>query len=125
MARVWRLRPRGEFEQVRQNGQAWPHRLFILIVQTRTDEPARPVRVGVAAGKRLGSAVERNRLKRKIRAALQQVYMNIADNTDLIVIARAPMSNASVIEIAAALTEQLQRAQVWRITTEPIRDEAV
>lgn len=125
MARVWRLRPRGEFEQVRQNGQAWPHRFFILIVQARTGEPVRPVRVGVAVGKRLGSAVSRNRLKRKIRAALQEVYIHIADNTDLIVIARAPITNASVIEIIVALTEQLQRAHVWRMTTDPSQDEAV
>ncbi len=117
MARVWRLRPRGEFERVRQNGGAWPHRFFILIVQprvARTDEPIQPARVGVAAGKRLGHAVVRNRIKRKLRAALQQVYANIVDNVDLIVIARAPIADASVVEIAAALTEQLQRARAWR-----------
>ncbi len=114
MARLWRLRPRGEFERVRQNGRAWSHRFFILIVQPCVDEPARPARVGVAAGKRLGQAVFRNRIKRKIRAAVQQVYLNIADNTDLIVIARAPIADASVSEITAAFAEQLQRAQVWR-----------
>lgn len=114
MARVWRLQQRGEFERVRQNGRAWPHRFFILIVQPRVVEPAGPARVGVAAGKRLGSAVLRNRIKRKIRAATQQVYLNIVDNVDLIVIARAPIADASVAELAAALTTQLQRAQIWR-----------
>ncbi len=114
MARVWRLRQRGEFERVRQNGQAWPHRFFILIVQPRAVEPDGPARIGVAAGKRLGSAVLRNRIKRKIRAATQQVYSNITDNVDLIVIARAPIVEASVTEIATALTGQLQRAQIWR-----------
>ncbi len=119
MARVWRLRPRGEFERVRRNGRAWPHRFFILIVQPRAAEPARPARVGVAAGKRLGPAVLRNRFKRKLRAAILQVYVNIADNVDLVVIARAPLADASVAEIAAALAEQLQRAQVWRKPSEP------
>jgi len=119
MARVWRLRQRGEFERVRQNGRAWPHRFFILIVQPRAVGPAGPARIGVAAGKRLGSAVLRNRIKRKIRAATQQVYMNIADNVDLIVIARAPIADASVAELAAALTTQLQRAQVWRDAHRP------
>ncbi len=114
MVRVWRLRQRGEFERVRQNGRAWPHRFFILIVQPRSAEPAGPARVAVAAGKRLGSAVLRNRIKRKIRAALQQVYVNIADDVDLIVIARTPSADASVAEIAAALTGQLQHAQLWR-----------
>ena len=116
------MRPRGEFEQVHKNGRAWPHRFFVLIVQSRPEAPIQPARVGVAAGKRLGPAVLRNRLKRKIRAALQQVYVNIADNTDVIVIARAPIADATVAEVAKALTEQLQRAQVWRATVTPSRD---
>src|SRR5512136_1348538 len=114
MARVWRLRPRGEFERVRQNGRSWPHRYFVLIVQPRAAEREGPPRIGVAAGKRLGDAVLRNRIKRKIRAAVWQVYPNIINGIDLIVIARAPIGAASISNIATALAEVLQHAQVWR-----------
>ena len=64
MARVWRLRPRGEFERIRQNGRSWPHRFFVLIVLAHPDRPEVPPRIGVAAGKKLGNAVTRNRFKR-------------------------------------------------------------
>ena len=114
MARVWRLRLRGEFERVRQNGRSWPHRFFVLIVLPQADRPEALPRIGVAAGKRLGGAVTRNRFKRKLREAVRQVYPNIQSGVDMILIARAPSAEASVAQITAALTETLQRAKVWQ-----------
>ena len=114
MARVWRLRPRGEFERIRQNGRSWPHRFFVLIVLPQPDRLEAPPRIGVAAGKKLGDAVTRNHFKRKLREAVRQVYPSISSNVDMILIARAPIAEASVAQVAAALTETLQRAGVWR-----------
>jgi ribonuclease P protein component len=110
------LRPRGEFERIRQNGRSWPHRFFVLIVMPRTDQREAPPRIAVAAGKKLGNAVARNRFKRKLREAVRQVYPGIHPGVDLILIARAPIAEASVAQIAAALTETLQRANIWHGT---------
>lgn len=41
--------------------------------------------MGLVVGKRVGSAVDRNRVKRRLRHALRQV--DIEDGTDLVVIA--------------------------------------
>ncbi len=116
MARVWRLRPRGEFERIRQNGRAWPHRFFVLIVLPCAERCEKAPRVGVAAGKKLGSAVRRNRYKRQLREAIRQIYPNIQRGADIILIARAPMAEATVVQLVAALTEMLQRAKVWQST---------
>ena len=113
MARVWRLRPHGEFERVHRGGHRWPHRLLGVIAQARDNAPHGQARIAVAAGRKLGKAVVRNRLKRRMRAAIQQVYSHLRPDIDLIVIARAPMIDAGVADIAAALTEVLQRAQLW------------
>ncbi len=115
--RVWRLRPAGEFEHVRKNGRSWPNRLLVIIIQPRTAAPDDPPRIAIAAGKRLGGAVVRNRIKRKLREAIRQVYPNIAPGLDLIVMARAPIVDESVSSIAAAVTEVLQRAKVWRASS--------
>jgi ribonuclease P protein component len=114
MTRVWRLRPRGEFERIRQNGRAWPHRFFILIVLPQPDRPTAPPRIGIAAGKKLGGAVTRNRYKRLMREAVRQVYLNIPNGVEMVLIARAPIADASVAQLAAALRGTLQRAKVWR-----------
>ena len=115
--RVWRLRPAGEFERVRVNGRSWPHRLLVIIIQRRTAGRDDPPRVAVAAGRRLGGAVVRNQIKRKLRAAIRQAYPNIAPGLDLIVMARAPIVGETVSSITAALIEVLQRAQVWRASS--------
>ena len=121
MTRVWRLRPRGEFERIRQNGHAWPHRFFVLIVLPQSDRPTAPPRIGVAAGKKLGGAVTRNRYKRLLRAAVRQVYPNIPGGVDVILIARAPIAEADVAQLIVALAETLQRAKAWQRTT-PIEE---
>ncbi|HTP08824.1 MAG TPA: ribonuclease P protein component [Anaerolineae bacterium] len=114
MTRVWRLRPRGEFERIRQNGRSWPHRFFVLIVLPQTDRPAAPPRIGIAAGKKLGGAVTRNRYKRVLREAVRQVYANIPAGVDVVLIARAPIAEASVAQVESALSETLRRAGAWR-----------
>lgn len=113
--RVWRLRPGGEFERVRQTGRSWPHRLLIVIVQPRADEPSARSRVAVTAGKRLGNAVVRNRIKRRLREAIQLVYPQLASGYDVIVIARAPIIGAEVVQITTALSEVLKRARIWPV----------
>ena len=111
--RVWRLRPHGEFERVRRTGRSWSHQLLVVIALPRDASPGDRPRVAVAVGKRLGNAVIRNRIKRRMRKAVQQAYPYLPANIDLIVMARAPIIGASVVHITEALIEVLQRAHSW------------
>lgn len=119
MARVLRLRPHGEFDRVRQKGRSWSHPLLVVIVYPRAKSSIEQARVSVAAGKKLGGAVVRNRVKRKLRTAIRQVYDYLPAVIDLIVIARQPSLTADVGELTQALTSTLQRAQVWQDRSKP------
>ena len=45
-------------------------------------------RIGITAAKKLGSAVERNRCRRIIRAAFSSIYPNCEGNYDIVFVAR-------------------------------------
>jgi ribonuclease P protein component len=74
------------------------------------DQPR--VKVGVAAGRTVGTAVYRNRAKRLLREAIRTLLPNITSGLDLILIARPGLVSASLEETRHALLTLLQRAQI-------------
>jgi ribonuclease P protein component len=107
--RKFRLTRSEDFKRVRRSGKSYAHPLVVLIVQK--SEYSR-VRVGVAAGRTVGTAVTRNRTKRLLREAMRVLIPNIASGLDLILIARPGLSSASLEETRKALLNLLTRAQI-------------
>ena len=68
------------------------------------------MRVGVSAGLAVGNAVKRNRAKRLLRAAMNGFLGQTSPGSDLVLIARSPLSQADLLETRAALTNLLKRA---------------
>ena len=93
--------------------------MLVMIVQPRAESPIEQARVSVAAGKKLGGAVVRNRVKRKLRTAIQQVYEHLPALIDVIIIARQPSLTATVDDLTKALTATLKRAQLWQDRSKP------
>lgn len=123
MQRKFRLTRSEDFKRVRRSGKSYAHPLVVLIVQAHEQRGSPPgtgaalknqprVRVGVAAGRTVGSAVYRNRAKRLLREAMRPLLPNIAPGHDLILIARPKMVSASLEETRQALLTLLQRAQI-------------
>jgi ribonuclease P protein component len=114
--RKFRLTRSEDFKRVRRSGKSYAHPLVVLIVQTHDqrsgpmDQPR--VKVGVAAGRTVGTAVTRNRAKRLLREAMRSLIPNIASGFDLILIARPGLASATLEETRQALLVLLQRAQI-------------
>jgi ribonuclease P protein component len=99
------IRQRGEFQQVYDRGLRISGRLATLFVLAN----ALPVgRLGIAATKRLGGAVERNRAKRLIREAFRR--NKIASGYDVIVIPKRELLDASLTDIEAEYRSNLERS---------------
>ena len=132
MQRKFRLTRSEDFKRVRRSGKSYAHPLVVLIVQAH-DQRSSPVdqrstivphafgggpvnqprvRVGVAAGRTVGTAVYRNRAKRLLREAIRPLLPNIVGGLDLILIARPGLASASLEETRRALLALLQRAQI-------------
>jgi ribonuclease P protein component len=106
--RKFRLTRSEDFKRVRRSGKSYAHPLVVLIVQTH-DQPR--VKVGVAAGRTVGTAVYRNRAKRLLREAMRTLIPNITPGLDLILIARPGLVTATLEETRQALLTLLQRAK--------------
>ena len=61
-----RLRKRTEFEECYSGGVRMPGRHFLLFLLRRS-EASGPPRLGISVSKKVGNAVERNRVRRRLR----------------------------------------------------------
>lgn len=123
MQRKFRLTRSEDFKRVRRSGKSYAHPLVVLIVQTH-DQRSNPVyqprlKIGVAAGRTVGTAVHRNRAKRLLREAMRTLLPSISPHLDLILIARPGLVTATLEETRQALLTLLQRAKILIPTNEP------
>jgi len=117
-----RLRKRPEFLQVARARHSWvtPG----LILQARRHEPAetampaaeaRPkaiepqdIGIGLTASKKVGSAVRRNRARRRLRALAREILpLAGTAGTDYVLIARAATASRTYMELTADLRDAL------------------
>lgn len=105
MRREQRLRRPADFTAVHRRGRTAASDT-LLLRSLRTGQPQ--TRVGFAVGKRVGNAVVRNRVKRRLRAAVTAVAL--APGWDVVIIARTPAAAQRYAPLAAGLHALLRRA---------------
>lgn len=99
-----RLCRRAEFQQVYEHGIR-THGRFSTIFIRRNELPHG--RLGIAATKKLGGAVERNRAKRLIREVFRR--NNIAPGYDVVVVPKRELLRASLTVLEADYRTILER----------------
>jgi ribonuclease P protein component len=82
-----RLSRSGEFERVYREGRSHASRYLVVYAFPRAGEDGDP-RLGVSVGRKLGGAVERNRVKRMLREAFWASAAELAPGHDFVIVAR-------------------------------------
>lgn len=71
------------------------------------------VRVGFSVGKKVGNAVVRNKVKRRLRDAFSRQLGNIRTKRDYIVIARPSAADASFRELQSTMHYLLKKTESY------------
>lgn len=113
--KVETLRKRNEFLRVRRGRRCSTH-AFVLEGKQRHQTLGKPCglrtepRFGFTVTKRLGNAVRRNRIRRRLRAAVQQVAMQSAkDHFDYVLIARAAAHDMPFGDLTRLMVKAFER----------------
>jgi len=110
-----RITRSGDFDAVYRRGRSAANRHLVVYAFSRDDRPAdAPARLGLSVSRKVGGAVERNRVKRVLREQFAGLVPGLPGGLDVVVIAR-PGSSEYLDErgseaLGARLAELAERA---------------
>jgi ribonuclease P protein component len=107
MRKEQRLRRRKDFAAAYRTGGVQSNRLLVL---RTASNGSHVTRFGFVAGKVVGGAVVRNRIKRRLREAARMT--GAAEGFDIVIGARKSAATASYSELSRALLSLMKRAGV-------------
>ena len=110
-----RITRSGDFDAVYRRGKSAANRHLVVYAFSRDDRPPdAPARLGLSVSRKVGGAVERNRVKRVLREQFAAIGDRLPGGIDVVVIARP--GSAEYLEergsaaLGARLAELCERA---------------
>ena len=112
MRKAYRVKSEKDFQKVFHDGISKANRQFVIYTLPKKGQ--KHFRVGISVGTRLGIAVVRNKIKRRIRHALTELdkEYTFVHELDFIVIARKPVNQMAYDEIKKSLLHVLTLSNV-------------
>lgn len=110
MAKRRRLSRSGEFDRVYRDGSSHATRHLVLYSFPRKDDGEEDVRLGVSVSRKVGGAVERNRVKRALREAFWSLSETLPPRHDFVIVARREIGELIEREGAAGARASIEEA---------------
>ena len=108
LSKVPRVHLERDFRRVFAQGRRFGSR-YLTAVVCGPGEPG-TIRIGFVVGKRVGKAVRRNKVKRRLRAAASELLRQAPGEADVVVIARTGAAEAGYRQLHEQLAELLRKA---------------
>ena len=107
MKKLYRIKKNEEFTRIIQEKHSMASANFVLYTSDKKEEVAR---VGISVSKKLGDAVDRNRIKRQVREMAKLLIDFEGGNKDVIIIVRSPFTKNTYQENLLDLEKMLKKA---------------
>lgn len=110
MRKSYRVKKEAEFQRVFTQGKSCANRQFVVYMIEKPEQVH--FRVGISVGKKIGNAVARNWVKRRIRQSLTELKPQLKQDCDFIVIARPGVAWMEMAEVKDHLIHVLRLANI-------------
>ena len=107
LKRVNRLRKRYQFNYIYKSGSKFSGQSIVLFASA---SKTKAIKVGFAVSKKLGNAVTRNKIRRRLREIVFGQIPSLKQNYNIIVMARDDILKFSFSDIAADFDKLTQKA---------------
>ena len=111
MKKNFRVKREKDFKEIFQYGISFANRKFVVY---QLENQQNHFRVGLSVSKKLGNAVTRNQIKRRIRHILLNVRGHLADDVDFVVIARKGVESLDYAEMEKNLLHVLKLSKIYQ-----------
>ncbi|HFI0463964.1 TPA: ribonuclease P protein component [Streptococcus suis] len=110
MKKQYRVKSEKDFQTAFQGGQSVANRQLVLYAYPKPEQVH--FRVGFSVGKKMGNAVQRNLIKRRLRQAVHELSTALDPQFDYLVIARFDICNKNYAQIKKSLIHVMNLASV-------------
>lgn len=110
MKKSYRVKRKRDFADIFNQGNNVANRRFVVYQLAKSQDH---FRVGLSVSKKLGNAVVRNRIKRKLRHVLMELAQDLT-TVDFVVIARKGVEEMSYQDIKQNLIHVLKLATIYQ-----------
>ena len=111
MKKSFRVKREKDFKAIFKDGTSFANRKFVVY---QLENQQNHFRVGLSVSKKLGNAVTRNQIKRRIRHILQSVKGSLVGHVDFVVIARKGVETLEYAEMEKNLLHVLKLSKIYQ-----------